>query len=50
LTKESKIWVGKKLASSTDAAGKTRFPPAEDQNLIPVSYLVLASIQLKILI
>jgi hypothetical protein len=30
LTKESKICVGEKIASSTNGAGKTGFTPAKD--------------------
>jgi hypothetical protein len=33
LTKETKICIGEKVTSSTNGAGKTVFPPAEDLKL-----------------
>jgi hypothetical protein len=43
-TKEPKICVREKIASSTNSAGKTEFPPAEDWNSIPIWSLVLVSV------
>jgi hypothetical protein len=45
LRKGPKICIQKKIAFSTNGAGKTRFPPVEDWNKSPVSHLVPASIQ-----
>jgi hypothetical protein len=44
-TKEPKMCVIKKIASSTNGAGKIRYPPVKYWNYIPVSHFVLLSIQ-----
>jgi hypothetical protein len=41
LTKEYKVCIGKKIAYSTNGAGKTGYPHAEDGNYLSVSHLGL---------
>jgi hypothetical protein len=45
LAKVPKLCIGEKTDSSINGTGKTGFPPAEDWPWIPISNLVLASIQ-----
>jgi hypothetical protein len=47
LTKVPKIYNGEKTISSTNVAGKTGYPHAENSNQIPVILVTLDNYQLK---